>query len=173
MQRESNLKPPTALGLFHHRFENLTTSMEFENVTVQQEGTVAVVTLNRAQQLNALSYGLVKDLCLALEQLDGDIEVRVIILTGGDKVFAAGADIKEMADLGPFDERVQGRLAYRDRVNTISKPIIAAVSPPVAHPAVPLGQAIGTMWWTDERDARGHVRRRCGVASWRAAVISG
>ena len=102
--------------------------MEFENVTVQKEGMVAVVRLNRAQQLNALSYALIKDLCLALEQLDRDDEVRVIILTGGDKVFAAGADIKEMADLGPFDERVQGRLAYRDRINKISKPIIAAVS---------------------------------------------
>jgi len=52
----------------------------------------------------------------------------VIIVTGGEKVFAAGADIKEMADAGPFDERVQGRLAYRDRINKISKPMIAAVS---------------------------------------------
>lgn len=102
--------------------------MEFENVTVQKEGALAVVTLNRPEQLNALSYDLVKDLCLAVEQLDRDEEVRVIILTGGDKVFAAGADIKEMADLGPFDEKVQGRLAYRDRINKISKPIIAAVS---------------------------------------------
>jgi enoyl-CoA hydratase len=102
--------------------------MDFQNVVVETEGAVAVVTLNRPQQLNALSYDLVKDLCLAVEQLDRDDTVRVIILTGGEKVFAAGADIREMADLGPFDERVQGRLAYRDRINKVSKPMIAAVS---------------------------------------------
>ena len=51
-----------------------------------------------------------------------------MIVTGGEKVFAAGADIKEMADLGPFDARIQERLAYRDRINRITKPVIAAVS---------------------------------------------
>ena len=65
---------------------------------------------------------------MALESLDEDDEVRVIVLTGGEKVFAAGADIKEMAGAGPFDEPVRGRLSYRDRVNKISKPVIAAVS---------------------------------------------
>jgi enoyl-CoA hydratase len=102
--------------------------MQFENVIVEKDDSIAVVTLNRPQQLNALSYGLVKDLCLATESLNQDDEVRVIILTGGEKVFAAGADIKEMTDAGPFDEPVGGRLAYRDRVNEISKPMIAAVS---------------------------------------------
>ena len=102
--------------------------MSYENVVLEKDGSVAVVTLNRPQQLNALSYGLVKDLCLAMESLDQDNEVRAIVLTGGEKVFAAGADIKEMAEAGPFDEPVQGRLSYRDRINRISKPIIAAVS---------------------------------------------
>ena len=58
--------------------------------------------LNRPQALNALSYGLVKDLSLAMQELDQDDEVRVIIVTGGEKVFAAGADIKEMADARPL-----------------------------------------------------------------------
>ena len=102
--------------------------MSYENVVLEKDGSVAVVTLNRPQQLNALSYGLVKDLCLAMESLDQDDEVRAIVLTGGEKVFAAGADIKEMAEAGPFDEPVRGRLSYRDRINRISKPIIAAVS---------------------------------------------
>lgn len=102
--------------------------MSYENVIVEKDGAIAVVTLNRPQALNALSYGLVKDLSLAMQELDRDIEVRVIIVTGGEKVFAAGADIKEMADRGPFDERIQERLAYRDRINKISKPVIAAVS---------------------------------------------
>lgn len=102
--------------------------MNFENVIVEKDGPVAVVTLNRPQQLNALSYALVKDLSLAVQALEQDAEVRVIVVTGGEKVFAAGADIKEMADLGPFDGPVQDRLAYRDRINQITKPIIAAVS---------------------------------------------
>jgi enoyl-CoA hydratase len=95
---------------------------------VETDGPVAVVTLNRQEQLNALSYDLVKDLSLAMQALDQDEAIAAIVITGGEKVFAAGADIKEMADLGPFDERVQGRLAYRDRINKISKPVIAAVS---------------------------------------------
>jgi enoyl-CoA hydratase len=102
--------------------------MDFANVIVEKDQSIAVVTLNRSQQLNALSYDLVKDLSLALQELDQDNEVRVMIVTGGEKVFAAGADIKEMADRGPFDARIQERLAYRDRINRITKPLIAAVS---------------------------------------------
>jgi len=102
--------------------------MDFENVIVEKDGSIAVVTLNRPQALNALSYALVKDLCLAMQELDRDAEVRAIIVTGGEKVFAAGADIKEMADRGPFDDRIQERLNYRDQINNISKPVIAAVS---------------------------------------------
>lgn len=102
--------------------------MSYEYILVDREGAVGLVTLNRPQQLNALSYGLVKELALALESLDQDAEIRAIVLTGGEKVFAAGADIKEMVDATPFDDRVQGRLAFRDRINKISKPIIAAVS---------------------------------------------
>src|SRR5216117_3593129 len=102
--------------------------MDFDNIIAEKEGPIAVITLNRPQQLNALSYDLVKDLSLAMQALDQDDQVRVMIVTGGEKVFAAGADIKEMADRGPFDERIQERLKYRDRINKISKPVIAAVS---------------------------------------------
>jgi len=72
--------------------------MNFENVIVEKDGPIAVVTLNRPQALNALSYALVKDLSLAMQELDHDNDMRVIIVTGGEKVFAAGADIKEMAE---------------------------------------------------------------------------
>ncbi len=102
--------------------------MDFENIIVEKDGVIGVITLNRPQQLNALSYGLFKDLSLAMQELDRDDQIRVIIVTGGEKVFAAGADIKEMAERGPFDERLQERLAYRDRINKIAKPVIAAVS---------------------------------------------
>jgi len=102
--------------------------MQFENVIVEKPAPIGIITLNRPQQLNALSYGLIKDLSLAMGELDADHDVRVIIITGGEKVFAAGADIKEMADRGPFDELIQERLAYRDKINGVSKPVIAAVS---------------------------------------------
>jgi enoyl-CoA hydratase len=102
--------------------------MNSEQILVEKDGAIGIITLNRPQQLNALSYLLVKELALAMEALDQDETVRAIILTGGEKVFAAGADIKEMVDAGPFDERVQGRFHFRDRINKISKPVIAAVS---------------------------------------------
>lgn len=102
--------------------------MNYEYILVEKEGAVGIVTLNRPQQLNALSYGLTKELALALEALDQDGEIRAIVLTGGEKIFAAGADIKEMVDATPFDDRLRGRLAFRDRINKISKPIVAAIS---------------------------------------------
>ncbi len=102
--------------------------MSYEFILAEKDGAVGIVTLNRPQQLNALSYGLVKEMSLAMEAFDQDEKIRVIIITGGEKVFAAGADIKEMVDATPFDERLQGRLFFRDKINKISKPIIAAVS---------------------------------------------
>jgi enoyl-CoA hydratase len=102
--------------------------MTYEFIVVQKDEAIAVVTMNRPQQLNALSFALVKELATALEALDQDPEVRAIVLTGGEKVFAAGADIKEMAEAAPFEERLRGRLAYRDRINRSAKPLIAAVS---------------------------------------------
>ena len=102
--------------------------MDFQNILVAREGPVGIVTLNRPQQLNALSYDLVKELSLAMEAFDLEQEIKAIVLTGGEKVFAAGADIKEMVDATPFDERIQDRMSYRDKINRISKPVIAAVS---------------------------------------------
>lgn len=102
--------------------------MDFQNILVAREGPVGIVTLNRPQQLNALSYDLVKEISLAMEAFDLDQEIKAIVLTGGEKVFAAGADIKEMVDATPFDERIHGRMSYRDKINRISKPVIAAVS---------------------------------------------
>lgn len=100
----------------------------YEFVEVAKEAPIATVTLNRPKQLNALSSALVKEITEAMEALDLDPEVRAIVLTGGEQVFAAGADIKEMAEATPFDERVRTRMFFRDRFNRISKPVIAAVS---------------------------------------------
>ena len=101
------------------------------SVFAEYKSTTKGVPLDELADLvlyRPLSYALVKDLSLAMQDLDQDAEVRVMIITGGEKVFAAGADIKEMAERGPFDERIQERLAYRDKINRIAKPVIAAVN---------------------------------------------
>ncbi|MBI4523035.1 MAG: enoyl-CoA hydratase/isomerase family protein [Deltaproteobacteria bacterium] len=102
--------------------------MEYECILIERDGPVGIITFNRPQQLNALSTPLIREICLAMEAFDQDPETRVIIVTGGEKVFAAGADIKELAEATPFSERMQERFAFRDRINGISKPVIAAVS---------------------------------------------
>ncbi len=69
----------------------------YDNILVdKKDGGVALVTLNRPKALNALCYALFEDLNDAMMQLDKDPEVRAIVLTGSEKAFAAGADIKEM-----------------------------------------------------------------------------
>ncbi len=102
--------------------------MDFQNILVAREEPVGIVTLNRPQQLNALSYDLIRELSLAMEAFDLEPEIKAIVLTGGEKVFAAGADIKEMVDATPFDEQIRSRMSYRDKINRIAKPVIAAVS---------------------------------------------
>ena len=94
----------------------------------ERDGAVGIVTLNRPQALNALMTPLVRGVTEALEAFDADPEIRAIILTGGPKVFAAGADLKEMSSQTAVQALTSNRIAYWDRVRKISKPIIAAVS---------------------------------------------
>jgi enoyl-CoA hydratase len=89
---------------------------------------VALVTLDRPEALNALSFGLLAELVAALEALDADADVRAIVLTGaGERAFAAGADIKEMADATPESLAVRGGFGHWDELRSIRKPIVAAV----------------------------------------------
>jgi len=89
---------------------------------------VAVVTLNRPDVLNALSVALMDQLIVTLEKLDTDPQVHVIVLTGGDRAFAAGADINEMANASVVDMYERNNLARWVRIKAVRKPIIAAVS---------------------------------------------
>lgn len=101
----------------------------FENVLVERhDGNVASVTLNRPKALNALCLALFEDLHTALSQLDKDPEVRAIVLTGSKKAFAAGADIKEMADREYPDTYLTDMLTWWDQISKIKKPIIGAVN---------------------------------------------
>jgi len=88
----------------------------------------AIVQFNRPEVLNALNIHLMEELVNALESLDRDAEVKAIIITGNEKAFAAGADIKEMADASAMEMLLRDQFARWDRIRKIKKPLIAAVS---------------------------------------------
>jgi len=92
------------------------------------EQHTALVRLNRPRQLNALNGPTMDLLCETLEALDGDEEIRAIVVTGSQRAFAAGADIGEMATASPIDMLRSNRIGQWDRVRRITKPVIAAVN---------------------------------------------
>ena len=103
-------------------------SLAYQNILVSKEGNVGIVQLNRPKVLNALNSELMVELVNALEELDKEQNVHTIILTGGESVFAAGADLREMSEATPVDLVLSRRFELWDRIRKISKPIIAAVS---------------------------------------------
>ena len=104
------------------------TKMEFETLLVEIQGRVALVTLNRPQALNALNGQLISELNQALGQLEANPQIGCIVLTGSAKAFAAGADIKEMAELTYPQIYLHDFFAEADRIATRRKPLIAAVA---------------------------------------------
>lgn len=102
--------------------------MEYKNILLSKESGYAVVQFNRAEVLNAINMQLMTELVDALESLDKDDGVRCVILTGNEKAFAAGADIKEMADASAMEMLVRDQFARWDKIRKIKKPLIAAVS---------------------------------------------
>jgi enoyl-CoA hydratase len=103
-------------------------SLAYQYILVSKEGNVGIVQLNRPKVLNALNSELMVELVNALEELDKEQNVHTIILTGGESVFAAGADLREMSEATPVDLVLSRRFELWDRIRKISKPIIAAVS---------------------------------------------
>jgi len=100
----------------------------YQNILVNKEGPIGIVQLNRPRVLNALSASLMEELVDAFEKLDNDETISVLILTGGDSVFATGIDLKEIAEASHIDLILSRRFELWDRFRRISKPIIAAVS---------------------------------------------
>ena len=102
--------------------------MAYENIIVETRGKVGLIRLNRPQALNALNRALMTDLTHALNAFEADANIGCIVITGSDKAFAAGADIKEMAEK-TFAEAYLGDFAANwDRATTVRKPVIAAVA---------------------------------------------
>jgi len=103
--------------------------MAYETLIIEQTGQVALVRLNRPSALNALNSQLLGELAIALEAFDQDDAVRCVVLTGSDRAFAAGADIKEMSDKSYADMFSQNFFApIAKAIEAFRKPIIAAVS---------------------------------------------
>ncbi len=103
--------------------------MAFETITVATEDHICQIRLNRPDALNALNTQLLGELCDALEEADGNDKVRCIVITGSEKAFAAGADIKEMSEKSFADVYSENLFAdTSDRILAIRKPIIAAVA---------------------------------------------
>ena len=105
--------------------------MGYEYIVTEHLEGGALITLNRPEKLNALSFGLVQELDEELTQLEDDAAVKAVILTGaGDRAFSAGADIHELAGLSA--EELAGRQEFRNQANwhiaTFAKPLIGAIN---------------------------------------------
>ena len=100
----------------------------YENILTTTNGHVATIRLNRPKALNALSGALMDELVGALERYDNDDTIRAVVVTGDDRAFAAGADIKEMADASAIKMLQGAKLSQWGRLRKIRKPLIAAVS---------------------------------------------
>jgi enoyl-CoA hydratase len=102
--------------------------MSYETILVEQRGRVTLITLNRPQALNALNSQVLAELIAALAAFDADESQGCAVLTGSEKAFAAGADIKEMAGMGFAAMYGTNHFAGYDRVTATRKPVIAAVA---------------------------------------------
>ncbi|MBF0166773.1 MAG: enoyl-CoA hydratase [Alphaproteobacteria bacterium] len=103
--------------------------MTFENIIVEARGRVGLITLNRPKALNALSSALIGELGQALDRFEADADIGCIVLTGSEKAFAAGADIKEMAPKTYMDVYLSDFITKDwERVAKCRKPVIAAVA---------------------------------------------
>ena len=103
--------------------------MAYENILVETRGRVGLITLNRPKALNALNAALIADLGRALDAFEADDEIGAIVLTGSERAFAAGADIKEMAGKSYMDVYLADFITRGwERITTCRKPIVAAVA---------------------------------------------
>jgi enoyl-CoA hydratase len=101
---------------------------KYETILVETHDKVGLVRFNRPGDYNALNVKLWEELIDALKAFDEDDNIGAIVITGNDKVFAAGADIKEMADASAVEMLMQDKISLFDGVAKIKKPLIGAVS---------------------------------------------
>jgi enoyl-CoA hydratase len=102
--------------------------MSMQNILTETKGRVGVIRFNRPQALNALNAALVEELNAALETFEADANIGCILITGSEKAFAAGADIKEMANKSYTEVSLGEFTGNQDRITRMRKPVIAAVA---------------------------------------------
>lgn len=102
--------------------------MAYETILVENRGKVGLITLNRPQALNALNSAVLRDVIAALDAFEADAGIGAVVITGSEKAFAAGADIKEMQNLSYPETYLEDFITSWDRVAGRRKPIIAAVA---------------------------------------------
>jgi len=102
--------------------------MSYENIIVETKGRVGIIRLNRPQALNALNAALIKELIAAVDSFDAEPNIGCILITGNEKAFAAGADIKEMTDKSYMDAFLKNFGANEDAIARARKPTVAAVA---------------------------------------------
>ncbi|OHC83319.1 MAG: enoyl-CoA hydratase [Rhodospirillales bacterium RIFCSPLOWO2_12_FULL_67_15] len=102
--------------------------MAYQNIIVETRGPVGLITFNRPKALNALNNDLISELAQALDAFEADDSVGAIVLTGSEKAFAAGADIKEMKDKTFVEAFLGNFISKWERLSTCRKPTIAAVA---------------------------------------------
>lgn len=102
--------------------------MAYENILVESNGRVGIITLNRPKALNALNAALIAELAQALDGFEADAGIGCIVLTGSERAFAAGADIKEMQALGFPATYTDDFITSWERLSRCRKPVIAAVA---------------------------------------------
>ena len=102
--------------------------MTYSAIKTEVHDRVGLIQINRPKALNALNATVMQELSTALEDFDADPDIGAIVLTGDERAFAAGADIKEMAGASAVDMIKADRIAIWDRIRNIKVPVIAAVS---------------------------------------------
>jgi enoyl-CoA hydratase len=104
------------------------TDAAYETILVEARGAVGLVTLNRPKALNALNAQMIREICAGLEAFEADESIGAVVLAGGEKAFAAGADVKEMTGKTYAEAYLQDFVADWRRVDACRKPLVAAVS---------------------------------------------
>ena len=103
--------------------------MDYETILTSKEGMLGIITLNRPQAMNALNPKLVEEVSSALAAFEKDDDVRCVVMTGNEKAFSAGADIKEMVEKTAVEMAMSGHFApFWNRVSSYPKPLVGALS---------------------------------------------
>ena len=103
--------------------------MTYKNILIEKNNGVGVITLNRPDAMNALSEALMEEMTSVLDDFEADADIGCIVVTGSEKAFAAGADIKEMQSKSYMDAYLEDFITHNwERVTTCRKPVIAAVA---------------------------------------------